>query len=93
MDATRDWADQDCSGNRAASPFSECGNATSASRNPGAVLVIGRASLFVTLVANLKPARALALDEDFTVQRAQFDLANVTASSVDFFRDQRRASP
>ena len=38
-------------------------------------------TLFVPPVANLKTARTLALDDDFAVLRAQFDLANVTAHS------------
>lgn len=42
-------------------------------------------------VANLKPARALAPDDDLALQRAQFDLPNVTASSIDLLRSQRRA--
>src|ERR1019366_7601966 len=35
--------------------------------------------LFVPSVPNLKSARTLALDDDVAVQRAQFDLSNVTA--------------
>jgi hypothetical protein len=42
-------------------------------------------------VANLKPARSFARDDNFAVLRAQFDLANVTASGIDLLRDQRRA--
>ncbi len=42
-------------------------------------------------VANLKTALSLALDDDLAVLRAQFDLSNVTASSIDLLRDQRRA--
>jgi hypothetical protein len=41
--------------------------------------------------ANLKPASTLALDDDLAVQRAQFDLANVAASSIDLLRNQGRA--
>jgi hypothetical protein len=50
-----------------------------------------RHRLFVPSVANLKPARALALDDDLAMQRAEFDLANVTTSSIDLLRNQRRA--
>jgi hypothetical protein len=42
-------------------------------------------------VANLKTASPLARDDDVAVQRAQFDLPNMTASSIDLFRDQGRA--
>jgi len=42
-------------------------------------------------IANLKTARTLALDDDFAVQRAQFDLANMTTSGIDLFRNQSRA--
>jgi len=35
-------------------------------------------TLFAASVANLKPASALALDDDLAVPLAQFDLANVT---------------
>ena len=38
-----------------------------------------------SFVANLKPARSLALDDDVAVPREQFDLANVTASGVCLF--------
>jgi hypothetical protein len=48
-------------------------------------------ALFISAIANLNTARMLALDDDFAVQRAQFDLANVTASGIDLFRNQRRA--
>jgi hypothetical protein len=51
----------------------------------------GGAALFVTSVGNLKTARPLALDNDLAVERAQFDLPNVTASDVNLFRDQRCA--
>jgi hypothetical protein len=47
-------------------------------------------ALFVACVANLKPACSLALD-DFSVQRAQFDLANVAARAVSLLSDQSRA--
>ena len=50
-----------------------------------------RHRLFVPSVANLKTARALAFDDDLAVRRAQFDLADVAASSIDFFSDQGRA--
>jgi hypothetical protein len=42
-------------------------------------------------VANLKPARALAPDDDLAVHRAQLDLANVAPSNIDFLRNQGRA--
>jgi hypothetical protein len=42
-------------------------------------------------VANLKTASALTLDDDLAMPRAQFDLPNVSASSIDFFCDQGRA--
>ena len=48
-------------------------------------------ALFVPASAYLKSARTLALDDDATVQRAQFDLANVTTSGIDLFSDQGRA--
>jgi len=51
----------------------------------------GRGSLFVPPVANLKTASPLALDDDLAVQRTQFDLADVTASGIDFLSDQRCA--
>jgi hypothetical protein len=38
-------------------------------------------------VANLKTTSTLALDDDLAALRAQFDLANVTASSIDLLRD------
>jgi hypothetical protein len=50
-----------------------------------------RHRLFVPSVANLKTARALAFDDDLAVRRAQFDLADVAASSIDLLRDQGRA--
>ena len=50
-----------------------------------------RHRLFVPSVANLKTARTLALDDELAVRRAQFDLANVTPSGIDFFSDQGRA--
>ena len=43
-----------------------------------------KGTLFFPSVANLKSARTLALDDDFAVLRAQFELANVT--------DRRRVS-
>lgn len=46
--------------------------------------------LVVSSVAYLKTASTLALDDDFAVQRAQFDLANVTASRICLFGDQGR---
>jgi hypothetical protein len=36
-------------------------------------------TLFAPAIANLKRARTLALDGDLAVQRAQFDLSNMTA--------------
>ena len=48
-------------------------------------------ALFAPPIANLKPASPLALDDDVAVQRAQFDLAKVTASGIDLFRNQGRA--
>jgi hypothetical protein len=42
-------------------------------------------------VANLKTASSLTLDDDLAMPRAQFDLPNVSASSIDFFGDQSRA--
>src|SRR5271155_5558086 len=44
---------------------------------------------FIRLFPNLKPS--LALDDDLAVQRAQFELANVTASGVGLFGDHGRA--
>ena len=38
-----------------------------------------------------KTARLLALDDDLAVLRAQLDLANVPARTVNFLGDQRRA--
>jgi hypothetical protein len=38
--------------------------------------------LLAAPVANLKSARTLALDDDFAVQRAQFDLANVATRGI-----------
>jgi len=49
------------------------------------------ARLFVTSVGNLQTAGTFALDNDFAVPLAQFDLPNVTAGAVNFFGDQRRA--
>ena len=46
---------------------------------------------FVPSVANLKSSSALAPDHDFAVQRAQFDLPDVTTSRIDFFSNQGRA--
>lgn len=37
--------------------------------------------------ANLKPARALALDDDPAVPRAQFDLSDVTDRAVNLLAD------
>ncbi len=50
-----------------------------------------RFALLSPSVANLKPASPLALDDDSAMLRAQFDLANVTASGIDLFSDQGRA--
>lgn len=50
-----------------------------------------RHRLFVPSIADLQTARLLALDDDLAVQRAQFYLANVTTSGIDFFRNQGRA--
>jgi hypothetical protein len=47
--------------------------------------------LFVPPIANLEAARPLALDDDLAAQKAQFDLANVTARAVNLLGDQRRA--
>lgn len=47
--------------------------------------------LIVTPVGNLKTASPFALDHNFAVKRAQFDLPNVTTSDVDFFGDHGRA--
>jgi hypothetical protein len=41
--------------------------------------------------ARLARASPLALGDDLAVLRAQFDLANVSASSIDLFRNQGRA--
>ncbi len=41
--------------------------------------------------ADLKPARALALDDDLAVLRAQFDLSNVTPCRVCLLGDEGRA--
>jgi hypothetical protein len=38
-------------------------------------------------MTDLKSARTFALDDDFAVQRAQFDLANVSARAVNLLRD------
>jgi hypothetical protein len=38
-------------------------------------------------IANLKPALSLAFGDDLAVLQAQFDLSNVTASSIDLLRD------
>ncbi len=43
------------------------------------------------LVANLKPAIALALDDDLAAQRAQLDSSNVATSGVCLLSDQGRA--
>jgi len=48
-------------------------------------------TLLVPSVANLKSARPLSLDHSFAVQRAQFDLTNVTARAVNLLGDQGRA--
>jgi hypothetical protein len=45
----------------------------------------------VAAIRNLKTARTLALDDNFAMQPAQFDLANVAASGIDLLRDQGRA--
>jgi hypothetical protein len=45
----------------------------------------------VTAIGDLETVRPLALDDNFTVERAQFDLANVAASYIDLFGDQGRA--
>jgi radical SAM protein with 4Fe4S-binding SPASM domain len=42
-------------------------------------------------VVDLKPATALPLADDLAMPLTQFDLANVTASSIDFLRNQGRA--
>jgi len=49
--------------------------------------------LFVAAIANLKAASTLALDDNFAVQRAQFYLANVSASNINFFGDQGTQAP
>jgi hypothetical protein len=41
-------------------------------------------TLYVPPIADLKPASTLTLDADLAVQRAEFDLANVTPCRVDF---------
>jgi hypothetical protein len=48
-------------------------------------------TLLVTSVGNLQTARALALDDNFAVKRAQLDLPNVTVSDVGLLGDQRRS--
>jgi hypothetical protein len=48
-------------------------------------------TLFASSITDLKSASTLALDDDLAVQQAQFDLANVAASGIDFLRDQVRA--
>jgi len=48
-------------------------------------------ALLVAPVGNLKTARPLALDDHHAVQRAQFDLPNVTASNIGLLGDHRRA--
>jgi len=50
-----------------------------------------RSQLFVAPVANLKTARSLALDNDLAMQRAQFDLADVTTSGIDLPQSASRA--
>jgi hypothetical protein len=47
--------------------------------------------VIILSVANLKPTRSLALDDDLAVPRAQFDLANVSARVVNLLGDQGRA--
>ena len=42
-------------------------------------------------IRNLKPARALPLDDDLAVPFAGFDLANVSARAVNLLGDQGRA--
>src|SRR5208283_3961889 len=49
--------------------------------------------LFVPTIASLKTARALALDDDLAMLRAQFDLANVSPRAVNFLGDQSGALP
>jgi len=41
-------------------------------------------------VANLKPAKALAVDDDLAVSLAQFDLANMATRAVNFLGDHLR---
>jgi|SRR5271156_2208233 len=43
---------------------------------------------FIRLFPNLEPAFSLALDDDFAVLGAEFDLTNVTASNIGLFSDQ-----
>jgi hypothetical protein len=52
-----------------------------------------RAALFVPPIADLKPAIPLALDDDFAVPLAQFDLAIMSARAVNLLSDQSRALP
>jgi hypothetical protein len=47
---------------------------------------------FAASVANLKSAQTLALDDDFAVPQAQFNLANVAAGGINLLGDQSRAS-
>jgi hypothetical protein len=42
-------------------------------------------------MTDLKAARTFALDYDFAVRRAQFDLANVSAGAVNLLGDWSRA--
>jgi len=49
------------------------------------------ATLLAPSVTNLKTASPFALDDDFAVQRAQFDLSNVTTGRINLLRDQGRA--
>ncbi len=52
--------------------------------------MIRETALFVRSVGNLQTTNALALDDNFAVPRAQFDLANVTADGVNLAHDYRR---
>jgi len=57
-------------------------------RGPSNYSPPGRTSAGFSSVENLKPARTLALDDNFAVQRAQFDLANVAASGISLSGNQ-----
>jgi len=52
-----------------------------------------RRGLSVTTITNLEAAGAFALDHDFTVPQAQFDLANMSACAVNFLGNESRALP